>query len=70
MEEEELIFVKDLLGREDIMFGEGEVQQVRDGELVLITRINAHSIPYRKATGELVTVGAALDELFARGSET
>jgi len=66
MEEDELLFVKDLIGAEDILFGEGEIQQIRDGELVLITKINAGSIPYRTPTGELITVKAAIDDLYAK----
>ncbi len=68
MASDELLFIKDLIGQEDLLLGEGEVQQVRDGELVIVTRINANSIPYRKVTGEITTVGAALDELYALGS--
>ena len=64
---EELIFVKDLIGKEDLLFGEGEVQQIRDGEVVLVTMINAETIPYRTPSGELITVKAALDYLYAQG---
>jgi len=65
-EVEGLIFVKDLIGAEDIIFGEGEVQQIRDGEVVLITKINSESIPYRTPTGELITVKDALDYLYTQ----
>jgi len=67
LDTDELLFVKDLIGKEDILFGEGEVQQIRDGELVLVTRINAESIPYRTPTGELITIKAALDFLYEQG---
>ena len=63
--DEELIFVKDLIGKEDVLFGEGEVQQIRDGEVVLISKINAETIPYRTPAGELITVKGALDYLYA-----
>lgn len=63
----ELIFVKDLIGAEDMLFGEGDVQQVRDGELVNVSKINAKSIPYRTPSGELITIGEALDRLFTQG---
>jgi len=62
---DEFIFVKDVIGAEDLLFGLGTEQQVRDGEFVSITRINAESIPYRKADGTLTNVKAALDELFS-----
>jgi hypothetical protein len=64
--EETLIFVKDLIGKEDILFGEGEVQQIRDGEVVLVSMVNAETIPYRTPAGELITVKAALDYLYAQ----
>ena len=63
---DELIFVKDLIGKEDLLFGEGEVQQIRDGEVVQVTMINAETIPYRTAAGDLITVKAALDYLYAQ----
>ena len=63
-----VVFIKNLIGAEDILFGTGTEQQIRDGEIVLISSINAHSIPYRKADGTLITVGAALDELYLRGN--
>lgn len=64
--EDELIFVKDLIGAEDLLFGEGDVQQIRDGEVVLVSKINAETIPYRTPTGELITVKAALDYLYSK----
>jgi len=63
---DELLFVKDLIGAEDMLFGEGEVQQIRDGEVVKVTQINAETIPYRTPTGELITVKAALDYLYTQ----
>jgi len=63
---DEIIFVKNLIGGEDMLFGFGTEQQIRDGEIVVISRINAHSIPYRKVNGDKVTIGDALDELFER----
>ncbi len=61
---DEFIFVKDKIGVEDLEFGFGSTQQVRDGEFVSITKINAESIPYRKLDGTLTNVKAALDELY------
>ena len=60
---DELVFVKNLIGSEDILFGTGTEQQIRDGEIVLISKINAHSIPYRKPDGTLTSVGEMLDVL-------
>lgn len=61
---DEFIFVKDRIGAEDLLFGFGTAQQIRDGEFVSISKINAESIPYRKSDGTVVSVKAALDELF------
>ena len=63
---DEVIFVKNLIGSEDVLFGMGTEQQIRDGEIVVITRVNADSIPYRKANGEMITIAGALDELYER----
>ena len=61
---DEFIFVKDQIGVEDLLLGIGTEQQVRDGEFVTVSRINAESIPYKKADGTLTNVKAALDELY------
>ena len=63
---DELIFVKDLIGAEDLLFGEGDVQQIRDGEVVLVSKINAETIPYRTPAGELINVKTALDYLYSK----
>jgi len=68
LEIDEIVFIKNLAGEEDILFGTGTEQQIRDGEVVLITRINAHTIPYRKADGTLISIGEALDELYVKSS--
>jgi len=60
---DEFIFVKDQIGAEDLLFGFDLVQQVRDGEFVSISAINAATIPYRKPDGTITTVKAVLDEL-------
>ena len=61
---DEFIFVKDRIGTEDLLFGFDTTQQIRDGEFVTISKINAESIPYRKLDGTVVSVKTALDELF------
>ena len=63
---DEFLFVKNLIGAEDILFGTGTEQQIRDGEIVLISKINAHSIPYRKADGTLTSIGDVLDKLLVK----
>lgn len=62
---DEFIFVKDVIGVEDLLLGLGATQQVRDGEFVSVTRINAESIPYRKPDGTVTNVKAVLDELLS-----
>ena len=56
-----LVFVKQLAGAEDILFGFGTVMQFREGEAVTITQINAANIPY----DETRTVKDVLDQLLA-----
>ena len=58
---EKLVFVKQLAGEEDLIFGLGSVAQVREGETVTITMINASSIPYDSNR----SVKDVLDELLA-----
>ena len=41
-----LVFVKQLGGAEDLMFGIGTTSQVREGETVTVSLINAETIPY------------------------
>ncbi len=65
---DELIFVKDRIGSEDLLLGFEVIQQVRDGEFVSVTSINARNIPYKKLDGTVTNVAAALDELFNRGA--
>ena len=61
---DEFIFVKDRIGAEDLLFGFDTTQQIRDGEFVTVSKINAESIPYRKADGTKIDIKAALDELY------
>ena len=60
-DDNKLIFVKQLAGQEDLMFGLGTTAQVREGETVTITLINADSIPYDSTR----SVKDVLDELLA-----
>lgn len=43
---EPLVFVKQLAGAEDLMFGTGTTSQVREGQTVTVSLINADTIPY------------------------
>ena len=42
----EVVFVKQLGGVEDLQFGFGSVMQIRNGQSVTISLINAETIPY------------------------
>ena len=70
MADKEYVFTTNLAGMEDLLLGEGTVQQIRDGEIKSITKINAYAIPYitnKKVLldGKPITnVGMALDKLF------
>jgi len=61
---DQLVFIKNLIGAEDLFLGYKSEQQIRDGDLVGITAINAHTIPYKKPTGEETTIGDLLDDLY------
>jgi len=41
-----LVFVKQLAGAEDLMWGIGTTSQVREGQTVTVSLINASTIPY------------------------
>ena len=61
-ENDELLFVKQLGGAEDLMFGFGTTMQFREGEAVTLTKINAATIPYDGTR----SVKDVLDELLTR----
>ena len=60
----EYVFIKNLAGVEDIALGYETSQEVRDGEIVAITELSAHTIPYRKIDGTISTIGDVMDEFF------
>ncbi len=60
-DEGKIIFVKQLAGAEDLMFGFGSVSQVREGDNTTINLINAHTIPYDATR----SVGDVLDFLLS-----
>ena len=58
---EKLVFSRQQAGAEDLIFGFGSTSQIREGENVSISFINAGTIPYDSTR----SVSQALDELFA-----
>jgi len=42
----DVVFVKQLGGAEDLMFGFGTVMQIRNGNTVIVSLINADTVPY------------------------
>jgi len=58
-------FVKQIAGEEDLMFGYGEVSQVREGENTIIHKINAYTIPYddTRSVGDVLEYLLSLDNL-------
>ena len=60
----DVVFVVNLAGKEDLMLGYDTQTQVRDGEIVTITSLSAHEIPYRKLDGTVTTIGDVMDEFF------
>ncbi len=56
-----LVFTRQIAGAEDLLFGFGATAQIREGESISITLINASTIPYDSTR----SVKQALDELFA-----
>ncbi len=62
----EIVFVKQRAGAEDLMFGFGTTAQIRGGENITLQMINAATIPYDNTR----SVKAALDELFANVTVT
>ncbi len=44
--EDELVFTRQLMGAEDMIFGFGAESQIRDGDTTVVTYINSAHIPY------------------------
>jgi len=44
--EETLVFTRQIAGAEDLIFGFGSSAQIREGESVVISLINADTIPF------------------------
>ncbi len=58
----EVVFVKQLGGVEDLMFGFGTVMQIRNGNTVVVSLISAEAIPYDTAD----TVKSIIDKIIAK----
>ena len=58
----DLRFVKQLGGVEDLMWGFGSVTQLRNGQAVTISLINADSIPY----DQVDSVKTIIDRIIAK----
>lgn len=43
---ENVKFIKQLGGTEDLLFGFGTIAQIRNGQTITISKINADTIPY------------------------
>jgi len=56
----QLVFTRQVMGAEDLIFGFGSTSQIREGQNIAITLINADVIPYDNTR----TIKQALDELF------
>ena len=57
-------------GKEDLLWGQGQVEQDRDGALYTITKINAAHIPYSgdDETNDMVSIKQTIDDLIASSS--
>lgn len=57
-------------GEEDLIFGQGAVEQDRDGANYTITKINATHIPYTgdEETNNMVSLKQTMDDLIASSS--
>jgi len=58
----DLKFMKQLGGVEDLLWGFGSVMQIRNGQAVTITLINADSIPYDNTT----SVKSIIDQILVK----
>ena len=58
----DLRFTRQLAGVEDLKFGFGSVTQIRNGQVVILSDINADSIPYDAQR----SVKAVIDDIIAK----
>ena len=45
-DKQEIVYVKQLGGAQDLMFGFNKITQIRNGELVVVSEINSDTVPY------------------------
>lgn len=55
-------FIKQLGGVEDLMWGLGSVTQIRNGQAVVVTKVNAASIPY----DQVDSIKSIIDKILER----
>jgi len=58
----DVVFVKQLGGAEDLQFGFGTVMQIRNGHSVVVSLINADTIPYDTSD----TIKTILDKILLK----
>ena len=58
---EQLVFTRQVMGAEDLVFGFGSTAQIREGKNTTISLINADTIPYDSTR----SIKEVLDELLA-----
>ena len=58
----DLRFSRQLAGAEDLKFGFNSVTQIRNGQVVIVSDINADAIPYDAS----MSIKAKLDEILAK----
>ncbi len=58
----DVTFIKQLGGAEDLIFGFGTIAQIRNGQTVTISKINADTIPYNDAD----SIGAIIAKILAK----
>ncbi len=60
--EQGIVYVKQLGGAQDLMFGFNEITQIRNGELVVVSEINSGTIPYNASN----SVKDIIDKILAK----
>lgn len=58
----DVVFIKQLGGAEDLIFGFGTIMQIRNGQPVVVSLINADTIPYNSED----TVKSIIDKILTK----
>ena len=61
IELDDIQFIRNLGGYEDLEFGIGSITQIRNGINVVVTKINAYNIPYDND----FSIGEMIDKIIA-----